>query len=340
VPAEHTPFRGRLARRLAVAIVLLCASDVIVRGHRERIETAFLDHYRLAAIEVPPIDEFADAVHRRHAREPGVPVIGMSGPSYVWGFEVAPDQALPARLEEALARRGRTTRLLNLAMLHDSLADDRAVASYFAPDVNVLLAPYSARNIHLLGWCAQHPGIIEWSDRVPAPFAQPEGCPQPERHRVHARLDRWIAGVWSLYAHRGALKQLLFPASGDFGRWAHAKVVGAQHAAPPAATPRLPQLTEKDWRAIESETARLCEAYRGDVLFYRFPNRPGSDQAAYEEELVSRYEDIIRHLSERTPRCRLLPIDAHLDTADMIDHVHPNRGGIEKIAGALASALP
>src|SRR5579859_6141108 len=123
-------FRTRLARRLAVAIFLLGAADLLVRSRSAPIEMAFLDAYRLPAIAVPPIDEFADAVHHRRAQEPAVPVIGMSGPSYVWGFEIAPDQALPARLEEALFRRQRPTRVLNLAMLHDSLADDRAVASY------------------------------------------------------------------------------------------------------------------------------------------------------------------------------------------------------------------
>lgn len=358
VPAAQQ--RSRVGRRILVAVVLLVAFDLALWTRRDALDATFFQHYRMPNVSVPPLREFAAAVARRRARDRSTLVVGALGPSFIWGHGYSSAAAIPARLEQKLAAAGGGFTALNLAMLRNRYADDRMVAEFFGGLADVVLVPYSSYEAEALafGHCPSHLDIVEWTGRFPRPFPLPPSCPDRERHEVNAWLEDTVSRGWFAYGHRAGLRQLVFPESGDFGAslfHAFSRAIRQEPAralpsgiggAPPGLVARGASApsTEPDPPGIYTEAERLCRAYaeKGTtVLFYYLPTVEEPASLERDHRMVDAFERALSRVARAEPRCRPLELrfETPLDAGDYFDKVHPNAGGFEKVAAALATAL-
>ena len=348
------PSGRRVALRLSVCLALLCALEFAVRRHERILDGVFLHHYRMPDVQVPPIEVFAEAIARRRDEAPSSWLVGLAGPSFVYGVGVPETQTMSARVESRLRATGIDVRILNISLPGNRFDDDRLVAQHFAGTLDLVLVPYSAGSaVWVMDSCPQHLAVLEWTDESGKPFTLPPGCDDAPRHLTNVWLENHVLRHWQTYYRRAALRKLLFPADGDFGRMLFTSV-NARFAKPhghprpvDGHPPTLLQLPAGQAPAVPPEmtaqVARLCQAYnaRGTkVLFYAFPQfeRPG--QPARELELFHGLHQAIRDEASKGASCGVLPLgETHLLPEDYVDHGHPNAQGADKIASALSRAL-
>lgn len=352
--------RGRVARRFLIALILLVAFDLALRARQGALDATFFQHYRMPNVSVPPLREFADAIARRRAADPGTLVVGAVGPSFIWGHGYPSAASIPARLAQKLDTGPGTFTSLNLAMLRNRYADDRMLAEFFGSVTDVILVPYSAYEAEALarGYCPSHLDVVEWSGRFPEPFPLPPGCKDRERHAVNAWLEGAASRAWFTYGHRAGLRQLVFSESGDFGATLYAGFTHAirqepARALPPGIGGAAPHLVarppsapafEPDPPGLRAEVERLCRAYvaKGTTaLFYYLPTVEDPAELDRDRGFVSGFERALAEVTRAEPRCRPLELhyDSPLTTDDYFDKVHPNAMGFDKVATALAAAL-
>jgi hypothetical protein len=285
-------------------------------------------------------------------------VIGLAGPSSVWGYGIRADRTLARRLSVKLAASSPPSLVLSLAMPRSRYADDRLVAGWFAGQVDLVLVPYSAFLADSLsqGSCPSHLPILEWSAQLPDPFPLPPGCPQPPRHHLNAGLDAAIVKGWHSYGARAALRHLLFPQTEDFGRavadWIFRSQAADRRRSQPALRGRqlvarstAPTPSAAPAEALRREVERLCQSYAAagtQVAFYHLPSVASTDGAARQAAQLSQLEQTILQVAATQPRCFLLPLalpSPLLPADDYLDDFHPAESGIDKLAAGLAAAL-
>jgi hypothetical protein len=350
---DRTPVvpRGRIVLRLGVALLAFVVVDLSVRARSGAFEATFFDTYRLPDIRTPPLDEFSDAVKQRRKTFPGRIAIGLAGPSNIWGHWLPRAESIPARLEVKLRAAGYPLDVYNLAMVQNRYSDDRAVAAYFAGAVDLVLVPYA--QFQFTQQCPAHPEIIAWGGRIPEPFGEAPGCRPIARHRTNAFIDDLVRSGWATYRHRNAIRHMVFPDTGDFGRamftslWKGFGINNPRPIENPGGVPTVPGDLEAipPLAEVASEVTRLCQAYASRntrVLFYRYPAEAGNTPE--EEKLAARqikgFEAFLASLHGSEPRCE------RLETAEwrpgpmmMFDKVHPAARGADGIANSLLGAV-
>jgi hypothetical protein len=341
----------RIGVRLAVALLSLAILDLVVRARSGALEASFFGAYRLPDVRTPPLDEFSDAIKEHRKTFPRRIVVGLAGPSNIWGHWLTPGESIPARLEARLRAAGYPVDVFNLAMVRNRYSDDRAEAAYFAGAVDFVLVPYAQFQIG--EQCPSHPEIIEWSGRIPESFGEAPGCRPIARHRANAVIEDFVRSGWATYRHRNAIRHLVFPHSGDFGRamfatlWSGLGVNNPKPLAAPQVVPAVPgNITPITLLSeVASEVNGLCHAYAANdtrVLFYRFPADLGTNPTEVTHSIgqIKGFEAFVDGLHASEPRCgRLETVAWSPGPMMMFDAVHPTALGADRFAAVLADAV-
>ncbi len=340
--------RGRAFRRICVAVILLGAAHLAVSSASGHLDETYLTNFRLPMSATVPLGELAGAVSRTRGLAPHRRTLAMAGSSIMWGYHLKEHETLPVALENLLTPAN--VRTLNLARVHNSFADDRAIASFFKDRVDGAIIPYSIHSMLQASACLAHPDIVEWNLEPEDPFPQHAGCTSPPRHRINAKLEGLVSGLFAPLRHRGALRNLIFRDPDELGPWlregfeARAQAHQSVRQSRPAALPAPPRLSASDWSSLELETERLCRVYAEagvPTWFVELPTLLAPSDRAAGQALIQGMESLLARIAARIPRCQRLPLvfESPVTLDEMLDHVHLSGAGAAKVARSLADAL-
>ncbi len=342
------PARARLMRRLMACVALLSAVEATVRTSHRSLEAVYLQDYRLPNLGAPGVEGYARVVATIRQSDSRI-IVGMTGPSFVWGAYLQRTETVAAQLQSQHGQLG----VYNIALPGNRFDDDRAIAYSFRDALDVALVPLT---LERAWWeeetCPQHLGLVEWSRNSEEPYRLARRCVAPPRHFVHAWMDEKISSGWTTYRERLAIRARLFPESGgDIGKALLGKLQSSAGRKPTPVDSKderfLTELNDETAEMHETEgsaaLSRLCDTYatRGvTVLFYEFPQLRRADESSAHVADYGNLRAAAAAIASKVPNCRLFALPpAELLHSDFFDAEHPTASGAEKIARWLGEGL-